>query len=189
MTTSLHLSTAVEIAAHNTYLSEIAIADIASELRRRAGETDPQFSTRAIVPAAFPDVLVTGHEFPCGVLGAVSRTRRGPVILYARGQPAAVQRHVIGHELAHLLFDGDRAFREAGNEPDHIAEARADLFADELLVPLHGLREYVGFWPSDELKRDLYLDLVDELSSYFGVMAAVIDRRIRLLEWLVMRRL
>lgn len=184
----MHLSTAVEIAARGSHLAEIAIADIAFELRRRANEVEPAFSTRTIVPAAVPDVLVTGHELPPGVFGAVSRTRRGPVILYARGQPSPVQRFAIAHELAHLLFDGDRAFREPGVEADLEAEARADLFADELLVPIATLREYVVFWPSDELRRDLYLDMVDELASCFGVLAEVIDRRIRLLEWLVIRR-
>lgn len=183
----LHLSTAVEIAAQG-YLTDILVADIASGLRQAAGETEPSYSTRALVPAAFKDALVTGHELPAGVLGAVQRTSRGPVILYARGQPSCVQRFAIMHELAHLLFDGDRAFREPGVELDLIAEARADMFADESLVPLAVLRRYVAFWPRDELRRDLYLDMVDECSSLFGVTAHVIDRRIRLLEWLVTRR-
>lgn len=183
----MHLSTAVEIAASNSHLAEIAIADIAAALRERAGEQEPAFSTRKIIEASFDDVVVTGATLPSGVFGALSRTDDGPVILYAHGIGAAKQRLAIAHELAHFLFDGIEACRSATRPCDPIAESRADLFADELLVPLIELRPYVCRWPSVESDREIYLDMVDEISSHFGVPADVIDRRVRLLEWLVVK--
>lgn len=183
-----HLSTAVEIAAQNVPLSLIAITDIAAALRRSAGQDEPAFSTRAIVGTCFPDVLVTGATLPPGVYGALSHAPDGgAVILYARGQPAAVQRHAIAHELAHFIFDGVEAHRRPGEPADPVAEWRADFFADELLVPLAELRPYVGRWPSGDGDYDFYLDMVDEIASHFGVLAPVADRQIRSLECALIR--
>ena len=175
----LHLSTAVEIAAPS-------LAEVAANLRLRSGQIEPAFSTHKIVEVAFPDALVTGRRLPLGVLEAVARTADGPVILYARGLSPAAQRFAIAHALAHLLFDGDDAFRQPGQPANRAVEERADAFAAELLVPLAELAPYVGRWPSDStLDQDLYLDMVDQIASHFVVRSEVVDRQIRQLERLV----
>lgn len=167
----LHLSTMVEIAA---------------DLRHRAGQFEPAYSTHKIIEVAFPDAVVTGRHLPRGVLEAVSRTAEGPVIIYARGLSSAAQRFAIAHALAHLLFDGDEAFRQPGQPRCKAVEDRADRFAEELLVPLAELEPYVCRWPSEhEHEHEIYLDMVDEISSHFAVRSEVVDRRIRELNRLV----
>lgn len=156
------------------------LVEVAAELRNRAGQTVPAFSTRQIVEASFPDTLVTGRVLPDGIREVVSRSPEGPVILYARGLSTGMQRFAIAHALAHLLFDDHRSFCEPGRPGVASVEKRADHFAAELLVPLAELRPHVHCWPSrDETEQEIYLDMVDEISSHFGVVAEVIDRRIR----------
>src|ERR1700677_279008 len=54
------------------------------------------------------------------------------------------QRSTLAHELGHVLFE-DWADREAGDWSDrNPAESRADAFARHLLVPLVGLRDFIG---------------------------------------------
>ncbi len=161
----MHLSTLVEIAA---------------DLRRRAGQTEPAYSTRQIVESCFPGALVTGGKLPAGVDEIVSRRADGPVIIYARSLSGPEQRFAIAHALAHLLFDGDDAQARPGFAGLSESEARADRFAAELLAPLDELRPYVGRFPStDAEEHEIYLDQVDEISSHFVLPAAVIDLQIR----------
>lgn len=161
----MHLSTLVEIAA---------------DIRRRSGQTEPAFSTRRIVDACFPDTLVTGRELPPGIDEAVSISQNGPVILYRRGLPTPSQRFVIAHALAHLLFDRVRGGCRPGSVGHRSREERADRFAAELLLPLELLREYVGRWPSqDTSEHEKYLDQVDEIASHFQVPTGLVDKRIR----------
>lgn len=160
-----------------THLS--TVVEIAADLRQRADQFTVPFSTTQIIETCFPDALVTGRRLPKGVLEAVSRTQRGPVILYARGLSPSAQRHVIAHAIAHLVFDGPRAFRRPGQKVDPAVERRADEFADELLTPYEYLEPRVERWPAIGGANEIYLDHVDQLASRFGVEATVIDRRIR----------
>lgn len=159
----MHLSTLVEIAA---------------DLRRKAQQSEPAFSTQQIVSACFPDAVVTGHPLPPNIDEAVSRTSDGVVILYRRGLSTAEQRVAIAHALAHLLFDGPEAACMPGRVGIAEAEARADAFAAELLVPLVELHPHVSVLP-DAGDEAIYLDQVDLIASFFHVPAALIDRRIR----------
>lgn len=162
------------------------LVEIAADLRRRAGELSPAYSTHRIVEVAFPNAVVAGRTLPERILEAVARTPDGPVIVYARRLPTPAQRFVIAHALAHLLFDGRRAFRQPGEPRDPAVEDRADRFADELLVPLSELERHVERWPAaNPVQHEIYLDHVDEIASRFCVMSDVIDRRIRELELLV----
>lgn len=155
------------------------LIEVAADLRRRAGQLEPSFSTRAIIEECFPDALVTGRALPPGVLEMVSQTSAGPVIVYRRDLPTAVQRFAIAHALAHLIFDGPETACRVGFVGDPEAEARADAFAAELLVPLAELRPYIGRGPSNDAdEHELYLDMVDEISSHFHVASSVIDKRI-----------
>ena len=156
------------------------LSRVAAELRTRAGETQPAFSTRKIIDACFPKLVVTGRELPDGVHEAVARTPEGDILIYGRNLPTAAKRFAIAHGLAHLLFDDGLSACRPGFAGDPDVEARADRFADELLVPLVGLREYVGRFPSDDpIEHEFYLDQVDEIASHFHVPSSVIDRRIR----------
>lgn len=160
----------------------VDLVALAAEVRTRAGEVSPAFSTNRMVAAWFPDALVAGRVLPAGVLEAVARTPDGPVIIYARGLPSPAHRFAIAHAMAHLLLDGDDAFRQPGQRLERSCEVRADAFADELLVPLDVLASHVDRWPSaDPVEHEIYLDMVDAISSRFGVLAEVIDRRIRAL--------
>src|SRR5687767_8414888 len=148
-----------------THLS--TMVEIAADLRHRAEQFTLPFSTTQIIETRFPTALVTGRRLPDGVLEAVSRTERGPVILYARGLSPASQRYVIAHALAHLLFDGARAFRVPGQAADPKVERRANAFADELLVPFEYLEPRIERWPGLGVAHEIYLDHVDQLASRF----------------------
>lgn len=161
----MHLSTLVEIAA---------------DLRRRSGRKEPPYSSYEIVEASFPGTLVTGCILPDGVDELVSRRPEGPVIIYSRTLPGPGQRFVIGHALAHLLFDNEQVCARAGSAGCPHSEGRADFFSAELFVPLVDLRPRVKHWPSDDLEdQEIYLDHVDRIASAFAMPAAVIDSQIR----------
>lgn len=132
-----------------------------------------------IVEACFPNTLVTGRDVRVAVDEMVARVPDGQlVIVYRRGLSTPEQRYAIAHAIGHIVFDGT-TFCSA--KPDDEREVRCDRLADELLVPLDELAPYVGCWPTDDEgeQRDVYLDMVDLIASHFGVLAAVIDRRIR----------
>jgi Zn-dependent peptidase ImmA (M78 family) len=156
-----------------------SLADVASDLRSRAKQTRPAFSTNQIIAMTFPEVLVTGYELPCGIDEAVSRMTRGPVLLYRRSLSTAEQRVAIAHGLAHLIYDDDaRCARGRAGSPSR--ERRADAFAAELLVPLDELAKVLRVMPSkDPDEQQLYLDHVDHLASIFQVPSSVIRKRIR----------
>jgi Zn-dependent peptidase ImmA (M78 family) len=154
------------------------LVDVAAQLRERANQTEPAFSTQQIVAVCFPDALVTGHPLPLDIDEAVSRTSDGIVILYRRGLSTGEQRLAIAHAIAHLLFDGPESACRPGCCGVLENEQRADAFAAELLVPLSGLAEYVTYLPG-ECEEGIYLDQVDQIASHFQVPSALIDSRIR----------
>ncbi len=158
----------------------LSIAARAGELRLRAGQINPPFSTRIILDTAFPTALVTGCDLPDGVDEVVSITDGDPVILYRRGLPVPEQRFAIAHALGHLVFDRIVGACRPGYVGDPTRELRADEFAAELLVPFFAFQCLLEWAPADEgADRDLYLDQVDRLASLFNVTAAVMDERVR----------
>lgn len=70
---------------------------------------------------------------------------RGTVFIgVARTRNPMRQRSTLAHELGHVLFE-DWADSDAGDWSDHDpAESRADAFARHLLIPVEGLRDFVG---------------------------------------------
>lgn len=167
-----HLSTPVEIAA------------VARDIRRRANQIEPAFSTRQIIEECFPSVMVTGAPLPEGVDEIVSSRPEGFAIVYSRLLSGPEQRLAIAHGLAHVLFDFATA--DARARPGCVGipavEVRADYFAAELLAPLEELAPYVGRWPSsDPEDHEIYLDMVDEIASHFVLPASVIDLQVRAL--------
>jgi Zn-dependent peptidase ImmA (M78 family) len=156
-----------------------SFVDIGADLRSRAQQTHPAFSTNQILAMTFPDVLVTGFDLPKGIDEAVSRMSRGPVLLYRRDLSTAEQRLAIAHGLAHLIYDDD-APCVAGRAGSPSRERRADAFAVELLVPLDEIAKVLTVLPSkDRDEQQLYLDHVDYLASMFKVPSKVIRQRIR----------
>lgn len=154
----------------------------AAELRRFAEQTVPAFSTRKIIEANFPNILVTGGALPPGVDEVMQRTDDGPIIVYSRSLSCPAQRFAIAHGVAHVIFDGHREACRAGVGCDVFAERRADEFATELLVPIALLAACVTRFPSDDAcEHELYLDQVDEIAGRFNVPQWVIDKRIRTL--------
>ncbi|MGH3517630.1 MAG: ImmA/IrrE family metallo-endopeptidase [Haloechinothrix sp.] len=70
--------------------------------------------------------------------------REAVFIGVARTRNPMRQRSTLAHELGHVLFE-DWADGGAGNWSDRTpAEIRADVFARHLLVPVEGLREFLG---------------------------------------------
>jgi Zn-dependent peptidase ImmA (M78 family) len=163
---------------------EVPIARVAASLRRRSSQTEPAFSTRQIIDSCFPGTVVRGRTMPKAIHEMVLvdkhafRSHRAPhVIFYSRDLPTNLQRYAIAHALGHIIFDGSEGSCGA---PFDEREQRCDGFADELLVPITTLREYVCAWPSsDPAKMETYLDQVDQIASHFQVPQSVIDRRIR----------
>jgi Zn-dependent peptidase ImmA (M78 family) len=153
------------------------IALTAQRVRDVSGEILPAYSTSRIVDTLFPDAIVTGRHLPPGIEEMVTVTADGPVIFYSRALTPPEQRFVIAHALAHLLFDDAAAACREGYIGCAVAEARADAFAEELLVPLAELEQYVSAPP--ESADDVYLDQVDEIASHFNVSRTLIDKRIR----------
>jgi hypothetical protein len=164
--------------------NQVALREIAESLRRRAEQLEPAFSTRQIIDACFPGTFVTGRRLPRGVHDVVMvdedafRSHRAPhIIVYRRDISTDHQRRAIAHAVGHIIFDGPR---HSCSAYDRDRELRCDRFADELLVPLAVLREYVCAWPSeDPAEHDTYLDMVDQIASHFHVPSFVIDQRIR----------
>lgn len=154
------------------------LVEVAAELRQRANQSEPAFSTQQIVATCFPDALVTGHPLPPNIDEVVSRTSEGIVILYRRGLSTSEQRIAIAHAIAHLLFDGPEAACHPGCTGLVENELRADAFAAELLVPLEELRNYVTYLPG-QCEEGIYLDQVDQIASHFHVPSGLIDDRIR----------
>jgi Zn-dependent peptidase ImmA (M78 family) len=70
---------------------------------------------------------------------------RGTVFIgVARTRNPVRQRSTLAHELGHVLFE-DWADSDAGDWSDRDpAEIRADAFARHLLIPIEGLRDFVG---------------------------------------------
>lgn len=156
------------------------LVEIAADIRTRAGQEQPAFSTRQIIERCFPEVLVTGAHLPDGVDEVFARRESGPVILYKRSLSGPEQRFAIAHAIAHLLFDADGTGASVGCAGDPAREERADRFAMELLAPLAEIRPYVGRYPCDDPdEHELYLDQVDEIASHFVVPAWVIQTQIR----------
>jgi len=156
------------------------MVEIAAELRRRAGLTKPPFSTSKIIEACFPEILVTGFQLPRGVDELVSSASEGPTILYSRSLSAPEQRSAIAHGLAHLIFDDRSACIRPGRAGIPKSERRADFFSSELLVPIADLRPLVEVIPADHgEEREIYLDHVDRLASFFAMPAPVVDVQIR----------
>lgn len=161
-----------------------AIRKVTRSLRRRARLRTPHYSTQRLINACFPGTRVTGRDLPSNVHEMVLvdegafRSHRAPhTIVYQRALSSDEQRRAIAHALAHIIFDGGRP---VPLEHRADAELRCDRFADELLVPLDELRDWVEIWPSfDFTQREAYLDQCDLLAATFRVPAKVIDQRIR----------
>jgi hypothetical protein len=153
------------------------VAVVAEDLRKRAGQLEPAFSTERIVDTCFPGAFITGGRLSPKVDGLASHQAEGPLIVYERSLPVPDRRMTIACALSHLLF-GDGSGVEV---PVAGASATdADEFAVELLAPLAEVQKSARLFPSsDPDEHELYLDHVDDLAAIFVVPADVIDSQIR----------
>lgn len=166
-----------------THLS--TLVEIAADLRRRSRQRRPPYSTQKI-EKCFPRLVVMGGELPDDIDELVTRSKDGDVIVYSRSISSARQRFAIAHAFAHLIFD--MGVRKAACIPGRIGdpatERRADQLGAETLVPFAELQDIVRRWKPGMIEdRDLYLDHVDRIASRYHVPSALIDQRIRWLEW------
>lgn len=160
---------------NNPHLS--ATAEIAAQLRQRADQSEPHFSTTRIIAAAFPNVVVAGHDGDPAIIGMLMRAC-GHVILYQRELSIEEHRVRIAHALAHLIMDDRHRDAACTHRPDEEAFARR--FEGDLLVPLDELAPLVYRWPPVEAREArIYRDQCDLLASQFKVPPSLIDKRIR----------
>lgn len=164
-------------------LAGTSIVQVAAEIRFRAAQIAPPFSTSKIIETCFPMALVTGFRLPPGVDEVVTLAAEGPTILYSRSLPVPDQRIAIAHGLAHLLFDDRSVCMKPGRAGVPHNEARADRFAAELLAPSAEVAMRARCAPSEDPEEyEIYLDQLEQLASAFGVPVAVIDSQLRLVE-------
>ncbi|WP_433294162.1 ImmA/IrrE family metallo-endopeptidase [Actinoplanes sp. CA-030573] len=93
---------------------------------------------------------------------------RGTVFIgVARTRRPMRQRSTLAHELAHALFEDWTDTSPPGSTVRPPAEVRADAFARHLLVPLLGLRDFLG------AARDADLATLSAVVQYFLVSPAI----------------
>ena len=94
--------------------------------------------------------------------------KRGAVFIgVARTRRPIRQRSTLAHELAHVIFDDWAANGDCDWSERSPAESRADAFARHLLLPLGGLREFLGG------RRNLALGDLSAVVQRFLVSPAV----------------
>lgn len=155
----------------------------AAYIRHRCGfdKKGPSYSTTAVLTKCFPSIVVTGGDLPDGV-NAISENRGGQrTIYYRRGIPSDEHRVAIAHEMYHFMSDLKNAngLRESSAVERSIAflrrqsdpiEQACDLFAGELLVPLHVLDEYAPEDPfADGEDAEAVANAIDRCASRFQV--------------------
>jgi Zn-dependent peptidase ImmA (M78 family) len=108
------------------------------------------------IERVFPDTLVARVPMPDGPEGALVRAGHDwLIIVNTADNVLARQRFTAGHELAHRLFDSDRADLHLDQTlfTGGPAETRANAFAVNLLLPadvLHERRQANGFDPAND---------------------------------------
>ncbi len=172
---------------------------LAAQLRERARVTQPHVSTRRILAACFPCVVVTGAPLPGGILGLTRVSAERTTIFYKRSLEPPAQRIVIAHEIGHLVTDL-RALREQGRcierqcitaghgrrtdfERVDATEIGCDFFAEELLAPLARLDlEVPDVVPRTLPARIAWANAIDTLASKYHLPKAVMRSRVEHLQ-------
>lgn len=158
----------------------IAIVAVVLDWRKKVGAAKPPYSTRALMRACFPDVLVTGAALPKNVFELVQVHGSERTVFYKRFIPTGTQRVAIAHAAAHLVFDAansecatptwSRRGVAIPTSPD-LRERRADLVAAEYLAPLDEIDKLLPeeLAPTDENDRQHLDDEIDHVASRFHV--------------------
>lgn len=133
--------------------------------------------------------MVHGEKLPAGVLALAEVGAGRRVIAYNRAEPRGAQRVGIAHEFGHLLLDlhdtsdfqtreCKRNIRSVLDDPHELAPEHV---AGELLVPFVVLDRFAPakLYPKGEEAADAFLDVIDQLSSRFGVTPSFIDWRLK----------
>lgn len=154
-------------------------------LRHAAGldGTEPPYSLRSMMEAAFPGIAVTGADLPRQIAEMAVSDRRGRALFYNRRMNHPMQRVGLAHGLYHHMTDirGEEGLRECNlstrklsefaDEFKSETELACDLFAAELLVPMDVLDRYAPdpLWGKDGLPKQALEDEYDTLASRFNV--------------------
>ena len=158
----------------------------------RHGLIKPPYSAKAMIESHFSNVLVTGEDMPREITERVEVSADGQrTILYNRKLSTTTHRVAIVHGLGHLIFDltptRQCSLNYRGpvviNEP--LEERRAELFAGEVLVPLHDLDHILHdepLFPADPVEKRHFDDMLDHAASTFKVPRRFLRRRVKLLE-------
>lgn len=111
------------------------------------------------------------------ILGLVLSTDKDAVIYYSQNDTPNRQRFTIAHELGHICSHlkpdtNDYPYIDwrIEEEAENIDEKKANIFAGELLIPLHKLKEiYLSMnFPSSK-----------ELAAIFGISINVMEERLK----------
>lgn len=157
----------------------------AAWVRSRAGleGKDPPYSTRTIIETVFPDVAVTGADLPRHIAEMATSDKHGRALFYNRSHAAPMQRVGLAHGLYHHISDireepglrecdlSARKLSEIVKDFASELERSCDLFAGELLVPLHVLDRFAPdpLWGEGALPKAALEDEYDHLASRFNV--------------------
>ena len=110
------------------------------------------------------------------ILGAMLTTKEGnTAIFYSSDQtrmPDHRYRFTIAHELGHCCIDGKGEHIEFRRDvdADNESERKANIFAGELLIPLHQL---------EQVSRELFLPTLKNLAAVFEVSETVMLARLK----------
>lgn len=146
----------------------------------------PPYSTRKLMKAVFPDVLVTGRQLPRDVIEAVQVRGRERTICYRRRMSIDLRRVAIAHAAAHLALDEHMPGPCAAHwltgayAPTDFRERRADLVAAEYLAPLIELDEVLP-WdlaPPETVDKQFLDDEIDDAAAHFHVPPRFIHWRL-----------
>ncbi|OAA18351.1 protein of unknown function (DUF955) [Frankia sp. EI5c] len=95
--------------------------------------------------------------------------RNSVFIGVARTDRPMRQRSTLAHELAHVLFEDWSPAAEGTWSERRPEEVRADAFARHLLIPVEGLREFLG----DRGPQDMDLALLSQVTQRFLVSTPI----------------
>lgn len=174
----------------------------AAWVRTRAGlhDADPPYSTNQIMSTVFPAIRVEQADLPAGMIEMAERRGRRATLYYSSKVPHTTQRVGIIHGLHHLLVDmkveggiaecnvNAKQLERVGALSQDPVELACDLFAAEVLVPLHRLDEYApdALFPRDPRDKPVFEQECNRLASRFNVPLGFM--RWRLFDLAQMRR-
>lgn len=150
---------------HGFSSAEKGIRSLAQRLIKLYGDQVPPFDPKVIAD----ELKVREVSFASiGRDALLIPTENGFKIKISSELPKSRQRFALAHELGHTLFfnrDGSRPYRPYSRYEDNGAEERlCDIFAGEVLIPEHSLRQQLRHFGEPKLHKLLDIAKIFEVS-------------------------